>query len=373
MEYNFYIKNNVRIELKTLKDSNKDITNKKIEDFYTSETDMLVTLGKVLGNDKIYDGFIKLKDIPKEANVEEVLLENRKKMMTTVIDSYTKKCIKENKLVLDETINDNLKLKSINLIFNAVNNYYDSIYARYTNLDENKVLPEYDEQELINFKYKSYKKIMNGVGVSGILNEYKKSKAESFATFCAEAAVDYVNKYNLVADRLLKEGIEEGEIKVVNPVEDSNVSELNPGDIDIDILKIDNANKSNVEIKIPLMYGMLEKSYNARSTAERFFSYFPFINPTAKAERRAMATIRNVMEEVCYNHMDLEELEIKRDSAFKMDNKKYFKEELETLNYIEEEKKVRIEANEVIEQEETVDEIDDLVVNEKLIKNMFRY
>ena len=72
---------------------------------------------------------------------------------------------------------------------------------------------------------------MNGVGVSGILNEYKKSKAESFATFCAEAAVDYVLKYNLVADRLLKEGIEQGEIEVENPVEDSNVSELNPGDI----------------------------------------------------------------------------------------------------------------------------------------------
>jgi hypothetical protein len=293
--------------------------------------------------------------------------------MTTVIDSYTKQCIKENKLVIDETIDDNLKLKSIDLIFNAVNNYYDSIYARYTNLDENKVLPEYNEQELVKFKYKSYKKIMNGVGVSGILNECKKSKAESFASFCAEAAVNYVHKYNLAADKLLKEGIEQGEIEVVNPVEDSNVSELNPGDIDIDILKIDNVNKSNIEIKIPLMYGMLEKSYNARSTAERFFSYFPFINPTAKAERRAMSTIRNVMEEVCYNHMDLEELELKRDSAFKMDNKKYFKEELETLNYIEEEQKVQIEANEAIEQEESVNEIDDLVVNEKLIKNMFRY
>ena len=359
--------------MKILKDSNKDITNKNIENFYTSETDILVTLGKVLGNDKIYDGFIKLKDIPKDANVEEFLLENRKKMMTTVIDSYTKKCIKENKLVLDETIDDNLKLKSINLIFNAVNNYYDSIYARYTKLDENKVLPEYNEQELVKFKYKSYKKIMNGVGISGILNEAKKSKTESFATFCVEAAVDYVHKYNRAADRLLKEGIEQGEIEVVNHIDDSNVSELNPGDIDIDILNIDNVNKSNIKIKIPLMYGMLEKSYNARSNAERFFSYFPFINPTAKAERRAISTIRNLMEEVCYNHMDLEELELKRDSALKMENKKYFKEELEKLNYIEEEQKVSIEAKEVIEQEESVNEIDDLVVNEKLIKNMFRY
>ena len=78
------------------------------------------------------------------------------------------------------------------------------------------------------------------------------------------------------------------------------------------------------------------------------------------------------MEEVCYNHMDLEELELKRDSAFKMDNKKYFKEELEKLNYIEEEQKVQIEANEVIEQEKVVNEIDDSVVNAKLIKDMFR-
>jgi hypothetical protein len=214
---------------------------------------------------------------------------------------------------------------------------------------------------------------MNGVGVLGILNESKKSKSESFATFCAEAAINYVHKYNRAADRLLKEGIEQGEIEITNPVDDSNVSELNPGDIDIDILKMDNVNKSNIEIRIPLMYGMLEKSYNARSTAERFFSYFPFINPTAKAERRAMSTIRNVMEEVCYNHMDLEELELKRDSAFKMDNKKYFKEELEKLNYVDEGQKVPIEAKEVIEREESVNEIDDLVVNEQLIKNMFRY
>lgn len=369
---NYYIKNNARQEVKILKESGKAITEENIKNFYTSETDMLVTLGKVLGNDKIYGGFIKLKDIPKDANVEEVLLENRKKMMATVIDSYTKQCIKENKLVLDQTTDDNLKLKSIDLIFNAVNNYYDSIYARYTKLDENKVLPEYNEQELARFKHKSYKKIMNGVGALGILNECKKSKAESFAKFCAEAAVDYVYKYNLTADKLLKEGIEQGEIEIINPVDDSNVSELNPGDIDIDILKMDNVNKSNIEIKIPLMYDMLEKSYNARSAAERFFSYFPFINPTAKSERRAMNTIRNVMEEVCYNHMDLEELELKRDSAVKMSTNKYYKEELEKLNYIEEEQKVPIEANEAIEQEE-VNKIDDLVVNEQLIKNMFRY
>ena len=58
-----------------------------------------------------------------------------------------------------------------------VNNYYDSIYARYNNLDENKVLPEYNEQELVKFKYKSYKKIMNSVGSLGIQNEFKKSRS----------------------------------------------------------------------------------------------------------------------------------------------------------------------------------------------------
>ena len=176
MKYNYYIKNNVRQEIKTLKENGNAITDKNIKDFYTSETDILITLGKTLGNDKIYGGFIKLKDIPEDANVEKVLLENRKKMMATVIDSYTKQCIKENKLVLDEKADDNFKLKSINLIFNAVNNYYDSIYARYNNLDENKVLPEYNEQELVKFKYKSYKKIMNSVGSLGIQNEFKKSK-----------------------------------------------------------------------------------------------------------------------------------------------------------------------------------------------------
>ena len=94
--------------------------------------------------------------------------------------------------------------------------------------------------------------------------------------------MNYVNKYNNTADKLFKEGIEQGDIEVVNPIDDSNVSELNPGDIDINLLNIDKVNKSNIEVKIPLMYDALEKSYNARSTAERFFSYFPFINPTAK-------------------------------------------------------------------------------------------
>ena len=372
MEYNYYIKNNVREEIKTLKANGKAITAKNIENFYMSEVNVIAILGKVLENDKIYEGFVKLADIPEGANVEEVLLENRKKMMATIIDSFTKQCIKQNKLVLDEKPEQDLELKSINLIFNAVNNYYDSVYARYTNLDENKVLPEYNEQELVNLKYKSYKKIMNGVGVLGIQNEFKKSKTESFAQFCAEAAVHYVHKYNLAADKLLKEGIEQGDIKVVNPVEDSNVSELNPGDISISILNMDNVNKSNIEIKIPLMYDMLEKSYNARSTTERFFSYFPFINPTAKAERRAMNTIKNVMEEVCYNHMDLDELETKREKAVKMNAKKYYKEELEKLNYVEEEQKVPIEAHEVIQSEKVVHEIDDSVVKELLARNIVK-
>ena len=373
MEYNYYIKNSAIEEIKILKTNGIAITAQNIENFYMSEVNVIVNLGKVLENDKIYDGFVKLADIPKGANVEEILLENRKKMMEIIIDSYTKQCIKQNKLVPDENPEQNLELKSINLIFNAVNNYYDSIYARYNNLDENKVLPEYNEQELVNLKYKSYKKIMNGVGVLGIQNEFKKSKMKSFAQFCAESTINYVHKYNVTADKLLKEGIEQGDIVVENPVDDSNVSELNAGDISIDnILKMDNVNKSNIEIKIPLMYDMLEKSYNSRSAAERFFSYFPFINPTAKAERRAMNTIRNVMEEVCYNHMDLDELELKRDKAVKMNAKKYYKEELEKLNYVEEEQKVAIEAPEVIENEKVVHEIDDSVVKDLLARNVVK-
>ena len=101
---------------------------------------------------------------------------------------------------------------------------------------------------IINVKKSKFDKTL--FNVLGIQNEFKKSKIESFAQFCAEAAVHYVHKYNTAADKLLKEGIEQGEIEVVNRVDDSNVSELNPGDIDIGILNIDNVNKSNIEIKI---------------------------------------------------------------------------------------------------------------------------
>ena len=65
-----------------------------------------------------------------------------------------------------------------------------------------------------------------------------------------------------------------------------------------------------------------------------------------------MATIKNVMEEVCYNHIDLEDLELKRDIAVKMDKKQIYKESLEKLNYVEEEQKVPIVANEVVEKHE---------------------
>jgi hypothetical protein len=78
------------------------------------------------------------------------------------------------------------------------------------------------------------------------------------------------------------------------------------------------------------------------------------------------------MEEVCYNHMDLDELEIKRDKAVKMNAKKYYKEELEKLNYVEEEQKVPIEAPEVIESEKVAPEIDDSVVKELLARNVVK-
>jgi hypothetical protein len=277
-------------------------------------------------------------------------------------------------MVPEEIIDKNGEMKSIDLVFNAVNNYYDSLYARFNNFNTEKVLPKYDEKELTKLKYNSYKKIMNGVGSNGIRSEYKKSNAKSFAEFCAEASVNYVNKYNNTADKLFKEGIEQGDIEVVNPIDDSNVSELNPGDIDINLLNIDKVNKSNIEVKIPLMYDALEKSYNARSTAERFFSYFPFINPAAKEERRAMYTIRNVMEKVCYNSMDLDELNLKREVALNSEKVEFYKSEVDNLNYVEEEKKINIEVDvrNFEEEEKTTREISDEMVNKQLIEKLYK-
>lgn len=374
MIYNYFIKNSAIEEMQNLKNNNEEITTDVHNEFDMSEVDIVARLGKMIGNDNIYDDFVKSVDIKGVENVEKVLLDNRKKMMERIIKSYTKQCISQNVMVPEEIIDKNGEMKSIDLVFNAVNNYYDSLYARFNNFNTEKVLPKYDEQELTKLKYNSYKKIMNGVGSTGIRNEYKKSSAKSFAEFCAEASVNYVNKYNNTADKLFKEGIEQGDFEIVNRIDDSNVSELNPGDIDINILNIDKVNKSNIEVKIPLMYDALEKSYNARSTAERFFSYFPFINPTAKEERRAMYTIRNVMEKVCYNSMDLDELNLKREVALKSEKVEFYKEEVNNLNYVEEEKKINIEVDvrNFEEEEKTTREISDEMVNKQLIEKLYK-
>ena len=70
--------------------------------------------------------------------------------------------------------------------------------------------------------------------------------------------------------------------------------------------------------------------------------------------------------------MDLDEFEIKRDIAVKLNAKKYYKEELEKINYVEEEQKVAIEAPEVIENEKIVHEIDDSVVKDLLARNVVK-
>ena len=374
MIYNYFIKNSAIEEMQKLKNNNEEITTEVHNEFDMSEVDIVARLGKMIGNDNIYDSFVKSVDIKGVENVEKVLLDNRKKMMERIIKSYTKQCISQNVMVPEEIIDKNGEMKSIDLVFNAVNNYYDSLYARFNNFNTEKALPKYDEKELTKLKYNSYKKIMNGVGSTGVINEYKKSSAKSFAEFCAEASVNYVNKYNNTADKLFKEGIEQGDFEIVNRIDDSNVSELNPGDIDINILNIDKVNKSNIEVKIPLMYDALEKSYNARSTAERFFSYFPFINPTAKEERRAMYTIRNVMEKVCYNSMDLDELNLKREVALKSEKVEFYKEEVDNLNYVEEEKKINIEVDvrNFEEEEKTTREISDEMVNKQLIEKLYK-
>ena len=60
----------------------------------------------------------------------------------------------------------------------------------------------------------------------------------------------------------------------------------------------------NIRKKIPLMYGTLKDSYESRSSAERFFSYIPFINPNAKKEREAIQRIEKLMSEECRLHID---------------------------------------------------------------------
>ena len=362
MAYNFVLINNVNNELKQfVKVSEHSIIAEKNKLKKYEETTVLI-LETNSGIDNIADELLTLNKIPEDVDVVQYMVNHRKQMMEKIIKAYTKNCINNNILEPAQATNP-LKMtygeiRVIDQVMNMVNNYYDSIYARYTNLDIEKTLPEYENDELVQLKYNAYKKIKKNTGMESIMASYKKSKCDTFAEYCMEATGKYISEYNQ---------------DVVNHLQKKD-NNIDPKRVDLDELNLNPKNVANVKTKIPMMYAKLLTSYYSRSAAERFFSYFPFINPTAKEERKAIHFIQVNMEYTCYAQINEDALEKLADKEIAKERNDFYQKKLDEIGVpVEEEQKVPIEAYEVNANEEVAPEIDDMVVNEIITKNMFRY
>ena len=377
MAINILGKNSVKKELNeiiALGKPNKVTKDTIIDNLKTHEIDITVTLRNMVGEFELIDEFVKLKDIENKANVEKILMENRKNIMEKIVKDYTKKCIDHNVIIPDYSIDskDINGIKVIGQVFNMVNNYYDSLYARYCDLDMNKTLPEYDKKELDTLKYEAYKKIKENTGIEGIQNNFKNSKEKNFAEYCMHTAIHYVLDFNKNVEKAAKKQIDSLEDEYGNNVSQFSVSDLEQEDINR--LRIETQSVMNIRKKIPLMYGTLKDSYESRSSAERFFSYFPFINPNAKKEREAIKRIEKLMNEECRLHIDKDVLNTLNKSAVNEISKNYYQEEINYVKYVAEEK-VEVKENIVIddhifnENENIIEPIEEKEVNKDLIAN----
>ena len=385
MKVEFLWKNNIKNEIEKLNNLNEKNKSEYGKILSTVELDIIDFIAKMVDDNSLYIQFIKLENIKNKPNVEELLVENRKKMMKTIVKSYTKKCINDNILKPDSTYSMNDNVKSIDIVFNVVNNYYDSLYARFNNFDQNKKLPEYSDKELNKLHYDTYNKIKNNTGVNSIKTDYKKSKYSSFASYCVDTTLEYVKEFNNKVISNLKK--DRGD---ADDIIDEDLSDFS--ETAIENVTVDEQNYVKIETKIPgvklnghrnqrlnnnvnfsfqsvsgeTIVAMLKNSYEARSTAERFFSYFPFINPKAKEERIAMTTIEKLMEKTCHVSIDKEGLFSLNEKAIKKEMEKFYDKDLKELNYIEEKENIIISDINEPNEEKLIEEINDNVKEKSL-------
>ena len=362
MSYNFLLKNNLKNELKGLNNPTTEDIEKEKNDLLTEEMEALEQLKINTGNPKIVNFFLKIENIPANFNTEQFLVEHRKIAIKEVVDNYVKNCINANivkPLKYSELSGDNFnEVKDLDLLLNLVNNYYDSIYARYTNFDKTKTLPDYNQTELDEMKYKAYKKIQKNTGIEAIQNDFNDQDDISFAEFAENRVNQYISEFNDNVKEKMKE---------------QKINE-EPREINVLNLPLEQKHVANLTTKVPLIYGMLKNSYNSRSRAERFFSYFPFVFPTATRERRALTYIETYVKKGCYLPMDKDDLNKLKINATNQVNDNFFKKEIEKVSYVDEKlnEKVNVEVNDgdlLIQNNEVVEPVNSNVnENEKDFK-----
>jgi hypothetical protein len=238
----------------------------------TEESNVVGHMMNYFDNPRIFDLFVREEDIPRNAKLVPFLIEKRKAAMEKIINNYVQKNITENLEKPEE---------ELETLITMVDNYYDSFYIRKSEDKDLDSFPAIDDAELTKYSVDAYKKIKEKIGLEGIRNDFAKKKNISFAKYCVDMTHKHVSELN---DEVIK----------ICAIQDVDVPDK--------IIYTKGLNKSNVihlQEKVPGYLFMLQSSYNARSKTERFFSYFPFINPTAKEERRAINKINSLLIDGC--------------------------------------------------------------------------
>lgn len=282
-----------------------DVSTSKFDQYATAlfsgELDALNSLFDYLDDYTLTDYFIKDKDIKKDTNLIQFCNDNRKKCMEIITNIYTKHAIDNN--VLDPTF-------SLDKALNIVGNYYDSFYVRNCKDKDLGNFPASSKEEVEKLKTNAYKEIKGKVGIEAIKTDFAKEKNVPFSQYCVEKTLDYVKALN----KNIKEYCEEHNRELSDRVNDESL--------------YNQKLVSQVKFTVPTYLNMISDSYNKRSAVERFFSYFPFINQEAKAERNAIRRIESILINGSIYSIDDEDITKLREDSRSAINKNYYDEKL---------------------------------------------
>ncbi len=299
------------------------------------ESDVVSNMMNYFDNPRIFDVFVREEDIPRNAKLVPFLIEKRKAAIERIVNDYVQKNIIENLEKPDE---------ELETLITMVDNYYDSFYIRKSedkDLDSFKAI---EDDELTKYSINAYKKIKDKIGLEGIRNDFAKKKNISFAKYAVDMTYKHVSALN---EEVIKICAEE-DVEVPDKITST--------------MGLNRNNVVHLQEKVPGCLFMLQRSYNARSKAERFFSYFPFINPTAKEERKAINQIESLLIDGCRLEFTKEKIDKYINRAITKGTK-YYTEKLSKLEESLPEEKVNIVVD---NNQDDVEKVE--IINEKDIQ-----
>ena len=340
-----FVRTGKKLYLDTFK-KNPDGFKKTAKGLKINEEDAIREVIEFLDDPNLVDVFPKDTVLTAKTDLKKLCIDSRKQCMETLTEKFTEVVLKENLTYPKMKFDD---------IINVVENYFDSFYLRNSkDKDLDYFLPT-NKHEINKLKIKSFKEIQGKVGVEAIEKDFSKKKKMSFAKYCVEKSRDHIIKLNneVVAYCAVRE--QEVPDKITNP----------------DLLT--RANVAQVKNTVPTYLHMLNKSYQSRSTAERFFSYFPFINQAAKEERNAINKIEGLLKRGSYLKLTDEEIKSAVKKAGSDNKKNYYKEGLKNAGYKPEVAKPEVAKEGIVVEEanlesKKVDKVNKLSDEAKLRK-----